>query len=68
MALIAIMTAAIASGEPTVIWLNAYEISSDGIDVPTAGAYRVWVWTREDESAAITIGGPLYSAGRRVSG
>ena len=46
----------VAVGEPTVIWLNAYEIEPSGIDIAEAGVYCIWVWAREDEPVSVTVG------------
>ena len=57
--MMAMVLAATAFGaqEATVLWRDASEVSSGGLNIPQEGTYWVWAWAPGDEPATIKVNG-----------
>ena len=61
-ALSIVMLAAMGAGEPAVMWLNASEIDSEGLDIAEAGVYHVWLWVADEGMASAKVGSQKLEA------
>jgi len=57
--------AALAAGGSNVLWWNACEIGSAGVEVAEAGEYAVWLWVPDDAGGAVTLDGMKLEAAPR---
>ncbi|MCC6486492.1 MAG: acetylxylan esterase [Candidatus Hydrogenedentes bacterium] len=56
------MTALILAGMCTylaatdLVWVDTYDACRNGVSIQTEAEYSVWVWARDDETAALAVG------------
>ncbi len=54
---IVLVAASLAAGGSNVLWLDAYQVKTSGIEAPEAGTYQVWAWAPDDAKAVVVVDG-----------
>ena len=58
---VALMAVLAASNPAQVVWVNACNISAEGVVLPQAATYEIWLWAPDAAKASVLVGTQEFS-------